>query len=278
MTKSYCFFLILFFPIIAIIEGCWVPIETGKRLIQQTDTLENEQRQIREKVETLSQNTQSIENSLGKIQQTVKDINQVSGRNIADIGAQLDRVMVEIQKLRGEFDSLQKNIEETKKNAAEKTSALTALPQQTQSAAEPSHSETIMVPAEKKSLYDMAVESLVTKKSPEKAQILFNEYLKKWPKDEEYGDNVHYWLGEIFYGEKKYQKAILEFQKIRTLFPKSDKVDDSILKIGYAFLELGLKEDAKLFFVDLINNYPKSELVIVAQKKMKELAPEKKKQ
>jgi tol-pal system protein YbgF len=74
----------------------------------------------------------------------------------------------------------------------------------------------------------------------------FQKTIKQYPKSQHAG-NAQFWIGEIYYREKWYEKAILEYQKVIEKYPKSNKVPASILKQGFAFLNLGGKPSARFF-------------------------------
>ncbi|MBW2198143.1 MAG: tetratricopeptide repeat protein, partial [Deltaproteobacteria bacterium] len=86
-------------------------------------------------------------------------------------------------------------------------------------------------------------------------------------------DNAQFWIGEIYYHEKWYEKAILEYQKVIEKYPKGNKVQASLLKQGFAFLNLGDKSNARLILSELIKKYPKSNEAKIAKRKLKGLAP-----
>ena len=61
----------------------------------------------------------------------------------------------------------------------------------------------------------------------ETAREEFGKFLTKYPKSER-ADNAQYWIGDIYYREKWYEKAILEYQKVIENYPKGNKVPDSL--------------------------------------------------
>jgi TolA-binding protein len=66
-------------------------------------------------------------------------------------------------------------------------------------------------------------------------------------------------LGEILFAKKEYRQAILEYQKYREKFPKGKSVTAATYKMGVSFQELGLKDDAKAFFEEVVSRSPKSD-------------------
>jgi len=101
------------------------------------------------------------------------------------------------------------------------------------------------------------------------ARSSFEGIIKDFPKSE-HADNAQFWLGEIYYREKWYEKAILEYQKVIENYPKGNKVPASLLKQGFAFISLGDKANARLILKDLSQKYPASNEGKIALQKLKE--------
>ena len=106
----------------------------------------------------------------------------------------------------------------------------------------------------------------------ETAREEFLQFLKLYPKSPQ-ADNAQFWLGETYYREKWYEKAILEYQKAIEKYPKGNKVPASLLKQGFAFYSLGDKANTRLILTELIKKYPKSNEAKIAKQKLKRLKP-----
>ena len=78
-------------------------------------------------------------------------------------------------------------------------------------------------------------------------------------------DNCQYWVGESYYAKGNYQQAILSFEKVFT-FPQSNKNDASQLKLGLSYMRLNEISKAKEELQKLIDEYPTSEYVSIAQR------------
>ena len=100
------------------------------------------------------------------------------------------------------------------------------------------------------------------------AREKFQELLTKYP-DSDKTDNCQFWIGESFYQEKWYEKAIVEYQKVIEKYPKGNKLQASLLKQGLSFYNLGDKVNAKLVLNELIQKYPKSNEAKIAAKNLK---------
>ncbi len=64
---------------------------------------------------------------------------------------------------------------------------------------------------------------------------------------------------EQLFSKKDFRSAILEYQKYREKFPKGKNFPIATYKMGICFQELGMKEDAKSFYDEVISKFPKSD-------------------
>ncbi len=101
----------------------------------------------------------------------------------------------------------------------------------------------------------------------EAARNLFQSFLEQYPKSKE-ADNAQFWIGEIYYREKWYEKAILEYQKVIEIYSKGNKVSSALLKQGLAFLNLGDQDNARLILKELVRKYPGSNEAKIAKERL----------
>lgn len=78
-------------------------------------------------------------------------------------------------------------------------------------------------------------------------------------------------LAEENFKAGEWKKAILNYQKYRDANPKSKKFADATYKIGVSFQELGMKEEAKSFFDEVIAKYPSAPEAKKAKSRLKNL-------
>ncbi len=89
--------------------------------------------------------------------------------------------------------------------------------------------------------------------------------------DSSLADNAQFWIGEIYYARKSYERAILEYDTVIKKYPSGDKVPAAMLKEGFAFLELNDTAHAKTIFSDIVKKYPKEPQANTAANKLKSL-------
>jgi tol-pal system protein YbgF len=83
-------------------------------------------------------------------------------------------------------------------------------------------------------------------------------------------DNCHYWIGESFYGMKKYDEAIKHFETVLG-YQGSGKRPYAQLMIGNSYMALGDKAAAKDAYSKLVSTYPSSSLVEKAKERLSKL-------
>ncbi len=73
------------------------------------------------------------------------------------------------------------------------------------------------------------------------------------------------------FNDKKWEDAILAFEEYRKSNPKGKEYAEATLKIALCFQNMGLKDDAKVFFKEVVEKYPKSKEADTAKSKLKKL-------
>jgi tol-pal system protein YbgF len=84
----------------------------------------------------------------------------------------------------------------------------------------------------------------------------------------DYADNAQYWLGETFYAQKDYVRALTEFRAVVEAYPRGNKVPDALLKVGYCYQAMGQGAKARAMLEHVVNLYPKSEPAMLAAKRL----------
>ena len=97
-----------------------------------------------------------------------------------------------------------------------------------------------------KKKYENAIKLLWASKF-EEAEVELVDLKKFNPED--LMPNIQYWLGEVHYAQKKFEKAILEFGEGLQKYPDSIKGPDNMLKLGLSFANLKKKVKHVMYFM-----------------------------
>jgi TolA-binding protein len=100
----------------------------------------------------------------------------------------------------------------------------------------------------------------------QRSVLLFQNLLNSSEKND-LRDNCEYWIGEAFYGLKKYQQAVDQFTKLIAM-KDSDKRDAALLMRGNCHVLTHEKALAKQDYQKVIEDFPASEYVPKAKEKL----------
>lgn len=242
---------------------------------------------LERRVNSLSAENRSFSNQINFLKQEVAELKKITQKvgkqdiasmrsRQAEFGNRMDELQAELLRLNGLIDQIdhkgQQEEEETLRfredlkkqieNLREEVKLLQASTKVTKEVEE----------ARKKAvqgavdLYQQALD-LIKQKKYKDAKKTLRTYIEKHPHGKRVA-NAYFWIGECEYNLQRFEEAILEYQKVISGYPKSNKVPDSLLKQGMAFARLGDNESAKIVLNKLIKKYPKSPQARVAKKKL----------
>ncbi|MFH1079453.1 MAG: tol-pal system protein YbgF [Pseudomonadota bacterium] len=89
----------------------------------------------------------------------------------------------------------------------------------------------------------------------DKARRKFQAFLKQFP-NASLASGAQFWIGECYYLEGNFAKAILEYDKALLNYPKGEMVPLALLKQGLSFLKIGDKTGARIVLEKLSVDYP----------------------
>ena len=78
-------------------------------------------------------------------------------------------------------------------------------------------------------------------------------------------------VAETLFKQKEWKEAILNYQKYSERTPNGRFAPDATYKIGVCFQELGMNEEAKTFYDDVILKFPASEAAKAARARLKKI-------
>ena len=133
------------------------------------------------------------------------------------------------------------------------------------SASQPAETNTVVIESEYQKAFN-----LLKRSEYEKAIKSFENFLLNYPASK-YSDNAQYWLAEAYYVTRRYDEAIDEYNKLVSLYPESQKVTHSLLKMGYSHLELGQIEEGKTVLSTLRDHYPGTTAARLAEDRLRQI-------
>jgi tol-pal system protein YbgF len=125
-------------------------------------------------------------------------------------------------------------------------------------------------PATPQDIYHEALDLLLEKEKPAQAQAMFQRFMADYP-DHPLLPNASYWLAECSYVQKHFARSIVAFKEVFNRYPDTSKAADALLKMGYAYSNLGQEENAAFYLRRLSEKYPSSHAAELARKKLQSL-------
>jgi tol-pal system protein YbgF len=91
--------------------------------------------------------------------------------------------------------------------------------------------------------YQAALE-MIKEQHYDDAEVAFKQFLVSFP-DSQMADNAQYWLAESYYVTGRFDQALKAFTLVVNDYPRSRKVPDALLKMGFCSYELKRWDDAR---------------------------------
>lgn len=252
-----------------------------------TDDLKKTQRDYESKITSQRTEVEKLQARLDALEKNYGETTKDLRKNQADLGADFGSVRDQVQTMRGQVEQMNKefsglgqgqNIKsrlddisfrigyiENFLGIAKKETSNGAKVEGQAGAAETTGEPKNDVEAAYNACYKTFKEGQYVKAREE-----FVKFLKQHPKTA-YSDNAQFWIGETWYVEEKYERAIVEYEKVVKDYPSGDKVPYALLKQGMAFQKLGDKASARIVYNQIIKKYPSSNQARVAKAKLSEL-------
>jgi len=92
----------------------------------------------------------------------------------------------------------------------------------------------------------------------------------KTSRDHDLSDNCQFWIGECYYTMKKYEQALIEFDRTIS-FPFSNKIEDAMFKIALCHEKLEEPQLALDMYQRFLSNFPASQHTKFIMKRITEL-------
>lgn len=222
-------------------------------------------------------------------------------QRLSDLLLQIQRLQQEMQKLRGQVEVQQHQIDTLKQQVQDQYLDLdgrlrgqgAAAPETTEAGNASAAGETrgsappapatndpnlgspgtgqAPAPSEQEA-YRVAFDLLKQRRYADAAKA-FEDLLAAYPQGE-LTDNARYWLGETYYVQRDYAKSLAQLEGLLTQFPDSTKISGAMLKIGYIHYDQGDWPGARGTLQELIAKYPNATEARLAQSRLDQMTKE----
>lgn len=99
-----------------------------------------------------------------------------------------------------------------------------------------------------------------------RAETALSRFIEANPNDP-LTENASYWLGEVYYFARDYDKAVVTFAHNYQTNPQGRKAAENLLKLGMSYVNLGQKTEACTAFAKLLQSFPNAATGVVQRAK-----------
>jgi len=246
-------------------------VKTTKARVQEVQKrLDQENTGLQKRIDTLDASTKSsldvqkgLADAGAKMDQIGMDIQLLQGKmeennfRISELAQKLDDRAAKIAELNARVEDLESKVKVLSGSTGTAASA------QSGTAARDKQSVKTIEPSE---AYRQA-KSDFDKGSFELALAGFQNYLAQFPNASQ-ADKAQYWIGECYYSLKDFSKAIGAFSKVLENHPRSDKIAGAKLKIGFSYQNERNTAKAKEYLRKVIKDHPGSNEAQIAKNRL----------
>ena len=118
--------------------------------------------------------------------------------------------------------------------------------------------------------YTQAIRVLRDEKNFVKSRELLNKFISEYP-THELADDAQYWIGQSYFQEKSFERAILAFNKVQVDYANGDKAPEALLLEALSFLNIDDRASARELLGQVIAKYPDSSAASTAKKRLESL-------
>ena len=236
----------LFFPVLAL-SAC---ASTQDLLVVEDNVrkLKTESETIKTQSAVSYSDVQQVRDDVSRLQGSIEEISHNNRQTFGRLGMEDSLLVHKVDELELRLQKIEQSIASAKQENLSSSPPLPSVP-----------------------LTDAALlsdgEEKLNKKSYPAARESFTLLLQRKPASA-LDDEAQFYVAESYFGEKWYEKAILEYQVVISKYTKSSKRPAALYKQALSFELTGDAVNAKARYRDLVNIYPASSQAALARKKL----------
>lgn len=212
-----------------------------------------------QEMEKIKQDVVAAKGQRADVEQTVEDLRTEVQRLATAIEEQAARSNAHQEELKKEIGTLTTRVQAIEQRAVDEEMA------------QRKHAEDQRRQDEerKKAGFDTG-KSLYDAEKYDEAVDVFKAVIRNKPKTEE-ARRSQFYLAESLFNSKDFPSSTVAFGEYIKLYPKDSLVPTAVLRQGQAFRALGKNKEAKLFFQEVLERFPKGPAATKARAEMKKL-------
>lgn len=218
---------------------------------------------------------QQLEARVDRLDQLFKN------QSLSSMSQRIDDQQDQLRQLRGDVETLEHNVDLTKKQQRDLyldldrrlqklelgTGNSQASNGNTSTAAQPAAND-----ADEQSAYQKNF-NLVKQGRYDDAINGFTAFIQQYPQSQ-LVPNAEFWMGESHYQQSDFQGALVNYKAVVQNYPDSSKAPDALLKMGYAQYEMKDWKAARKTLDSVVSKYPDSRSAGFAKQRLQRMKKE----
>lgn len=277
MKKHTLFALIVFAFSAVPVQPVWAVSKETLQMMQQLDSLQkavdNLQKTVDTQMAVLKTLVEQSSDNINGMKSAVTEMRGTMQQNLATNGAKFDAMTSQVQALNESLDEAKARLSKLSEQVTQLQTIMTTIPNPAAATpgGPPGASATPGAPQvpDADSLYTQGL-TYYTGGQWDLSIQAFQDYLKYY-KDTDRASNAQFYIGECYYSQGNYQKAIEAYDLCSEKYPTGNKAAASQLKKGFSLLALDQKTAGVRELRSLIQRFPDSPESELARQRLKKL-------
>lgn len=261
--------------------GCFMPREAGEHLQTEMLALRHDlgtlERRLADTQAVQNEQTLALKTQVDKLNKDAASLSHSTRLADADIGAQLERMVQDVQQLRGAIEVNAHQLGEAQSQQSRVTQDLTAKLAALQASAAQARERTSAsasrkMPTGKLDLLRYGLKLIALPASRDDGRGALRDVARKYRRERGVADEALFALGSSYLDEKNHKAAMADLITLVEEVPGSPRQADAFYKLGLCSEQLGHQEDAVTFYNEVAHNHRKSPVFAAAKARLAALA------
>lgn len=212
------------------------------------------QRSMDEKFAVITTMVQQSGGNSNQISQQIGALKTLFEQSSKDTEGQVETIHTQVNGLHAALDDLRARLDKVSQQVAQVEEFQQNAGQMGSAGALTADGGVAVAPPAPDVLYNTALRDYTSGNYPLALQEFF-EYLRYYA-DTPLASNAQFYIGDIYYQQGQFEKAIQEYDKALTEYPAGAKNASAKLKKGFAMLNMNLKPQGIQELKDLVEQFP----------------------
>ena len=242
----------------------------GFPVLAQAPVVDLNNQELVQKLANLERVVNSRTRSQQRVQEQINELqdelSQIRGK-IEEQNFQIEKILQRQRELLLAFDGQAQALTKTADDMPVEEPATNSSVPVAQASSEPESIVSSVDEEGEEGAYRAAVSLILQQRDTAAAIPALEAFAEEYP-NSRFKPNAHYWLGQIFYNEKGWQKAKLHFGTLIGMYPESNKVPDATMKLGIIEKNLGNLSQARSYLNQVIQSFPDTTFAKMSQEQL----------